>query len=202
MRFSSLRAALALGLASAVGLVCSVSWAGNDASAVQSDTAQPAVWTPKQLHFVFQGFTAKYSCQGLQDKVRKALLELGARKDLRVEEGACWRPAGGPEPFPNVNVKMSVLEPVSGGSAPLEANPVSAHWRRVDVKLDQDPLWAAGDCELLEQIKHSVLPLFATRDVDYRSSCVPHQVAPGGTWLHAQVLIPDQKDKLGAVVPK
>jgi hypothetical protein len=51
------------------------------------------------------------------------------------------------------------------------------------LRLDRDPLWLAEYCELVEQIKHSFLPLFTTRNVDYHSNCVAHQVSRGGTWL-------------------
>jgi hypothetical protein len=123
--------------------------------------------------------------------VSEPLLQLGARKDLRVEEGACERPGGGPEPFPNVNVTMNVLGLGESRAADHGGEVVPAHWRMVDLRLDNDPLWQAEGCELLEQIKHTFLPLFATRKVDYHSECVPHQVAPGGTWLRAEVLVAD-----------
>jgi hypothetical protein len=56
---------------------------------------------------------------------------------------------------------------------------------------------AAGQCELLEQFNRTILPLFTTRNVDVRTSCVPHQLEPLGTKLQAEVLITDQK-KAGA----
>jgi len=172
-------------------LFCSRVSADNEAAAGTDEGAEQAIWTPKDAHFVFQGFTSKYSCDGLQAKVKSALLQLGARKDLRVEEGACERPGGGPEPFPNVNVKMNVLGLGESRAVDHGGEVVPAHWRMVDLRLDKDPLWQAEDCELLEQIKHTFLPLFATRKVDYHSECVPHQVAPGGTWLRAEVLVAD-----------
>jgi hypothetical protein len=51
----------------------------------------------------------------------------------------------------------------------------------------------AGDCELIEQVKARVLPLFTTRNVDYRSTCVPNQLQIGGTVLKAEVLIADDQ---------
>jgi hypothetical protein len=32
-----------------------------------------------------------------------------------------------------------------------------------------------GDCELVEQFKSSVLPMFSTRNVVNHTTCVPHQ---------------------------
>ena len=57
----------------------------------------------------------------------------------------------------------------------------------IDLQLDKDPLWQAEDCELLEQID-ILLALFATRNVDYHSSCVAGRVVPSGTSLRAEVL--------------
>jgi hypothetical protein len=51
---------------------------------------------------------------------------------------------------------------------------------------------SGGDCELIGQIKQKVLPLFATRNVDYRSTCENHQLVPGGTRLKAEVLVADE----------
>ena len=64
-----------------------------------------AVWVPKHTHFVYQGFTTRYSCDGLRDKVSSMLRKLGAQ-DLEVREQPCTSAGGGPDPFPGVRVKM------------------------------------------------------------------------------------------------
>lgn len=145
-------------------------------------------WTPKEVRFVYQGFTTRYSCDGLRDKVRRALLQLGARPDLTVRQIACSSPAGEPDPFPGVTIKMQVLKPADE-RAMLALQTVPARWKSVDLKLNRDALSEAGDCELIEQIRHSLLPLFATRNVEYSSTCVPHQLSPGGAHLRAEVLV-------------
>src|SRR5690349_4550812 len=79
-----------LALRMSVGLTAAVAAAFlSSAWAAQTTTEQSAVWTPKQVTFVYQGFTTRYSCDGLRDKLRDLLLKLGARKDLQVEETAC-----------------------------------------------------------------------------------------------------------------
>jgi len=154
--------------------------------------AESAVWTPRELSFVYQGFTTRYSCDGLRDKVRSVLLKLGAREDLQVSESPCLS-LGMPDPFPGVRIKMSVLQPGADKSATAETQSVPAHWETVDLTPGHDAVRAAGDCELFEQVKQSILPLFATRNVEYSSSCVPHQLQIGATRLRAEVLVPDQK---------
>ena len=43
----------------------------------------PAVWKEQHLKFFYMGRTSRYSCDGLRDKVRAMLLDLGARRDIR-----------------------------------------------------------------------------------------------------------------------
>lgn len=161
------------------------------AESTVAPAAETAVWTPKELTFVFQGFTAHYSCDGLLDKIRHVVGELGARSDFQLSYYGCSGSYGRPDPFPGVRIRMHVLQPAGANDKSAEA--IGAHWRRVDLHLDKDPVWEAGDCELLEQVKQKILPLFATRNVDFASNCVPHQ-AYLGTRLAAELLFPDQKD--------
>lgn len=164
--------------------------AGGAGVAAEPRAPEAAVWAPKEARFIFQGFTAHYSCDGLADKVRKALLELGARPDLTVRPVPCGSPFGRPDPFPGVTIRMQVLVPLDSKAAPAGAPPVPSHWKTVDLRLDRDPVFAAGDCELIEQIKHSLLPLFTTRNVEYTSNCIPNQLEVGGTRLSTDVLVP------------
>ena len=171
---------------------CMPAWADT-----QNETAAPvsAVWTPKELRFTYMGFTSRYSCDGLRDKIRVALLKLGARNDLQIRETPCSGGLGRPTIFPGVYVKMNVLQPASGPTAQgdaADAKPVSAHWEKKDLATERDVVLQAGDCELLEQIKQSILPAFTTRNVEYHSTCVPHQLSIGATTLTAEVLVADQ----------
>ncbi len=164
------------------------------------DAAQPAVWTTKKLDFVFQGFTAKYSCDGLKDKVTRALLQLGSqKKDLKVREMGCVNGFGRPDPFPGVSIKMSVLQPASG-STDSSQPPVAAHWKPVKINLRDinDYPNDSGECELYEQIREKVVPLFSTRNVDLSGICVPHQESAAGPTLKLEVLQADAKDTRSA----
>jgi hypothetical protein len=148
---------------------------------------------PKHVQFIYQGFTTRYSCDGLRDEVRSMLEKLGA-KDLKVREMACTR-ASGPEPFPGVIVNMQVLVPASSAEASKVKSPgpaVQAHWKNVVLMPQNAPYNEQGNCELIEQFKETFLPLFSTRDVKYGSTCIPHQITLG-THLSAQVLVPAAK---------
>jgi hypothetical protein len=176
---------------------CLAVWAGAPAWAeppAAGSGGETAVWTPKELRFTYMGFTSHYSCDGLRDKISSTLLKFGARKDLVVNEISCGAGMGRPSPFPAVSIKMNVLTPAPDKTDPnaAAATPtVTTHWKLVDLAASRDPLDVAGDCELIEQIKQRILPLFTARDVEYKSSCVPNQLQLGSTQLKAQFLVAD-----------
>ena len=163
------------------------------AAPVESAPPTWAVWTPKELRFVYLGFTSHYSCDGLADKMRAIVRQLGARSDLKIREVPCSGQLGRPTEFPGVTVNMNVLVPWDAASANAAATPVPAHWKLVEISTERDPLREAGDCELIEQVKSRVLPLFTTRNVEYHSTCIPNQLQIGGTQLKAEVLIADDQ---------
>jgi hypothetical protein len=179
---------------------CALSTAALAAEAGQAttDEGQSAVWTQKEVTFVYLGMTTKYSCDGLRDKVRGVLLDLGAdKKDLVVRETGCSSSFGRPDPFPGVKVKMNVLEPAGGGGGDKQPA-VDAHWRPVDLKLRDSYSTDSGECELVEQIRSKLVPLFATRNVDLQTTCIPHQASASRPILRLEVLTPDKKDEQAA----
>jgi hypothetical protein len=175
------------GLAAVAALTCASAWANPQSEPSAGSGRESAVWTPKELNFLYQGFTTTYSCDGLQEKMKRVLITLGARPDIQVRGFGCM----GPDPVAGVRIKMNVLQPAGqqGGQ------PVPARWKMVDLLTDydnRDPVAAAGDCELIGQIKEKILPLFATRHVDYSSTCEWRHLLVGATRLKAEVLVADQ----------
>ena len=147
-----------------------------------------AAWVPRQVHYVYQGFTTRYSCDGLRDKIHELLWKLGARQ-LKVLEDPCSSSPGRPDPFPRVRVKMQVLVPAAkaGKGAPR----VQAHWQPVVLSPSDTGYDLGGNCELIEQFHHTFLPLFSTRNTHYHATCIPHQ-ATLGAYLRTEVLMPDR----------
>jgi hypothetical protein len=174
-------------------------WAAENAPAPAGEP-QSAVWTEKELTFVYQGFTTRYSCDGLRDKVRSVLLDLGAeKKGLKVMELGCSSPSGRPDPFPGVRVKMRVLQPADSPEAAKAADPtpVAAHWKPVDLKLRDNFTTDSGECELVEQIRQKIVPSFAARNVDLQTTCIPHQATATRPILKMEVLVPDDVKQEG-----
>ena len=156
-------------------------------AAAQDDVA--AVWVPKHVQVVYQGFTTHYSCDGLQDRIRTLLEKLGAH-DLKVRQFGCVR-LSGPTLFPGVRVDMRVLVPQSSAEAAKDkdtSSAVQAQWSNVVLMPENASYDEQGECELIEQFKETFLPLFSIRNVKYASTCVPHEITLG-THLSAEVLM-------------
>lgn len=161
--------------------------AGASAPLAAADSGEgAAVWVPKELNFRYVGFTTKYSCDGLRDRMRNILLKLGARDDLKVTGYGCIA-VNTPETTPGVRIAMHVLQP-AGATA---GQTVAAHWKTVDLLADRNLVDAGLDCELVAQLDRDVLPLFATRHVDYSAACSVNTPLVGGTKLKADVLVAD-----------
>ncbi len=164
--------------------------AGPGSPSTPTATSTSATWSPRKLNFTYQGFTASYSCDGLQDEMKAILQRLGASKDLIVKSRGCTR-FQGPESFPGVEATFSVLEPAEGAD-PGAANSqnVAAHWDKVTLDSDTPGRSNDGQCELIEQVKKYVLPLFKTRNLTYSSDCFPHADSLSGARLSVEVLRP------------
>ncbi len=147
--------------------------AASDASQSASQ-ATPATWQKHQYSFAYLGFTSTYSCDGLADKLKKLLLAAGARPDAKSQPGACASGFGRPDKFARADLTFYTL-----GTAPAAADPsskaVEGTWRTVALS-DRSPReLRVGDCELVEQFRNQVLPMFTTRNVEDHTTCVPYQ---------------------------
>ena len=137
-----------------------------------------AKWVARKLHFMYSPVsptftTTVYSCDGLENQMTSILRKLGASSDLSIRATGCVR-ASGPESFPGVDATFSVLEPATGGEHGSEGSSnVAAQWEKVTFD-------SGASCQLFEQVKRNVLPLFATRNAT--SAC--------GTPFTAEVLRP------------
>ena len=134
----------------------------------------PGVWQKHVYSFQFMGFTTTYSCDGLADKVKVLLLAAGARSDSKSQPGVCSRGWGLPDKFAQANLTFYTLVP-AGGDSSADGTPVNGTWRPVRFAVRSPRELAPGDCELIEQFRTMVLPMFATRNIDSHTTCVPHQ---------------------------
>ena len=145
------------------------------ADAADEPSAQErGVWQKHEYSFAYLGFTSSYSCDGLADKIKLLLIAAGARQDAKSRAGACAGGFGRPDKFARANLTFYTLLP-SVADSPSGAKQTDGTWRSVSFA-DRSPReLSTGDCELVEQFRNNVLPMFTTRNVDNRTTCVPHQ---------------------------
>jgi hypothetical protein len=158
-----------------------------------ADPGQGA-WQKHEYSFQFLGFTTTYSCEGLAGKLRVLLIAAGARADAKSTSGACTRGYGTPDKFARANLTFYTLSPLGNAE---NGSPINGVWRSVLIA-DRSPReLALGDCELVEQFRDKVLPMFTTRNVDNRMTCVPNQLSGSVINLKFEVFtgLPAAKNK-------
>ncbi|MEP6549089.1 MAG: hypothetical protein ABJD53_16650 [Gammaproteobacteria bacterium] len=147
------------------------------ASAAAAPTGAPpdqGIWQKHEYSFAFMGFTTTYSCDGLADKIKVLLIAAGARPDAKSRAGACASGFGRPDKFARASLIFYSLAPAAT-AASTDSKPVAAAWRSVTFAYRSPRELTTGDCELVEQFRNNVLPMFTTRNIDNRTTCVPHQ---------------------------
>jgi hypothetical protein len=147
------------------------------------------VWQKHEYSFVFMGFTSTYSCDGLADKIKVLLIAAGARRDSKSQPGACASGFGRPDKFARATLTFYTLAP-AGADAPAGVKPVDAVWRPVALSPRTPRELNIGDCELVEQFRHNVLPMFTTRNIEDHVTCVPHQNSGSNIDLRFESLAP------------
>jgi hypothetical protein len=155
-------------------LICGLSMTAFAAESAAGD-AEPGVWQRHEYSFQFLGFTTTYSCDGLASKLKVLLIAAGARADAKSTSEACARGYGTPDKFARARLTFYTLAPV--GNAQNAGPSINGAWHLV-VFADRSPREVAlGDCELIEEFRDKVLPMFTTRNIDSRLTCVPNQLS-------------------------
>jgi hypothetical protein len=157
------------------GVVC----APPSNSAAADGTATPPAdivngsWRHRQMTFNYFGITSLYTCDGLEDQVRQILLHLGARNDAKVYASGCPGPYNAPSRTAWVKADFYTLAPAADAAG---SGTVKANWTAVEVTPRRPAFMGDGDCELMQAMKDLIMKNFSLRNVEYRTSCVPHEV--------------------------
>jgi len=194
----------------ALGLVA----AAQEAAPAPAATVN-AVWVERKVNFTYMPLTSYYSCDGLRDKVRWILRQLGARPGFTVRSRGCIEVTG-PELFPGVEIvaalpaeatpellqqladdasKRQLAARATGKPDPvIEATAqFPARIKRVEFRSGTTTLsdLQDGDCELMEQlVRNDVFGKLGARVVDAQTHCVPRQVTLGAVRMAVEVLEP------------
>lgn len=133
---------------------------------------QPAVWQPHHAQFEYFGLTARYTCDGLESKVRQILTYLGARSDVYVQATGCPRGPLSISRTAFVRVDFSTLIAAPEDSGANAAETVPAVWTALQLKAQRPFFMGDGDCELIDHMKKLLTDNFSWRgQLAYRTSC-------------------------------
>lgn len=146
-----------------------------------------ANWQKHEIEFTYMGFTTRYSCDGLRDKMKLLLRHAGARPDYQVTTRACTDLPGRVEPFPRVRLVFHAAA-VPAADAKEVGEAVLARWKAVGFARNEPRGLDTGDCELVEQFRDRVLPAFTTRNQVSDIRCIPHQLSGTDFRLSYEVL--------------
>jgi hypothetical protein len=152
-----------------------------------------AVWKEQRLDFSYMGRTARYSCEGLRDKMRSLLLDLGARRDLKVSLLGCDESAPLRHGYlgPRLSIVFSSLALPDAAAKPLrpgDLSAVQARYESFTLTSDAFRNYTVGDCELVEEFTRQILPKFATKDVKQDITCVPYQASGSRFFVRGEIL--------------
>jgi hypothetical protein len=164
-------------------------------AAAGTDVGNPvlAVWKEQRLDFAYMGRTARYTCEGLRDKMRSLLLDLGARRDLKVSLLACDESAPlrrgylGPRlsiVFSSPALPDSAVQPAHAG----DLTAVNARYESFTLTSDAFRNYGIGDCELVEEFARQILPRLSTKDVKQDITCVPYQASGSRFFVRGEIL--------------
>lgn len=173
-----------------VGLMFSLPlWAAGEAGG----DPVPAVWKEQRLDFSYMGRTARYSCEGLREKMRSLLLDLGARRDLKVSLLGCNESAPLRHGYLGPRLSIVFSSPALPDAAALrlhagDLSAVEARYESFTLTSDAFRNYGVGDCELVEEFARQILPKFATKDVKQDITCVPYQASGSRFFVRGEIL--------------
>jgi hypothetical protein len=152
-----------------------------------------AVWREQHLDFFYMGRTSRYSCDGLRDKVRAMLLDLGARRDVKIAAIGC-EDSGRMRvnsAAPSLNITFSAPALPDPSAKPLHEGDLAATDARFEsftIASDAFRNLGFGDCELVQEFSRQILPKLVTRALKRDITCVPNQ-ANGSRFLVRGVIL-------------
>jgi hypothetical protein len=161
-----------------------------------AETGDPvaAVWKEQRITFTYMGRTSRYSCDGLRDKMSALLMDLGARRDMKITPIGCSedRPStrtGWLSPklalvFATPALPDSAVQPLHAG----DLSAVDARFEPFMLTSDAFRNLSVADCELVEEFARQILPKLAAREVKSDITCVPYQESGSRFLVRGQVL--------------
>lgn len=166
-----------------------------------------ATWKTQEIRYSYSGFTTAYNCDAAEDRLKAILRALGAHEQTRVSATGC----NFNRPSRNFFITITTATPVPLAEAPSKSQadaskeellkrlgvPAAqldqtfpAEWKTVELSRDRKLDLEAGDCELMDGLKRSVLPKLGVKIISDRVQCIPRQVGIQTPELTVSALVP------------
>jgi hypothetical protein len=207
MRPAALQTAVYLTVA-ACSFACGAEAAIAPAQAPDAAAGNPraAVWRAQRVEFFYVGRTSRYSCDGLRDKVRAMLIDLGARRDLTVVASGCPGYDGPSGNGTGLRLKIEFSSPAlpTAATRPLrdgDLAAVDARFQSFRIANDAFRNMGIGDCELVQQFAQQLLSKLTVRDVHQDIVCVPYQPNASRFLVSGEILKPLPPEETRALRP-
>ncbi len=160
-------------------------------AATAAERPMPAVWTAHTLIVDLRNLPQHYSCDELWYKFKAVLLTLGARSDMKILPYRCERSPGSTVYSPKVQLEFSSPRAVSAKDA--QWADMQALSKSIRLEPGSPDRIDAKDCDLLAQIKSTLLPYLGDAVTGFNLACQAPQSAEPLFGLTITALIPVSK---------
>jgi hypothetical protein len=158
------------------------------AGAATAEHSQPAIWAAHSVIVDLRNLPQRYTCDELWYKFKGVLTTLGARPDMKIIPYRCERALGAGGYSPKVQLDFAV---------PRLVNDKNARWADMQVSRKSIRLEAgtpgridAHDCELLNQIRSTLLHYLGATVTEFNLACQAPQSLQSPFGITVTALIP------------
>ena len=179
-----------IGLGVLVSVLLAAPVFGENSLPPPSEGAVASVWKLQKVEFHYFGRTSRYSCDGMSDKVRMLMTQMGVRRDMKLRTNGCEIGTIRLEGIgPGLSLEFWTPIPApEKAAAGADTKFINARYESFTFHQDAFRNLDIGDCELVEEFVRQVMPKFTTRAVAQNISCIPYQAMGGSYRVSGEVL--------------
>lgn len=135
-----------------------------------------AQWQVYQVRYFYDNDYSHYTCDGIRLKLKRLLMLLGARNDVRVEspcpnEGRNLRSRYVRRLQRSHSIQLAFAMPVPADKTDISREIIPAEWQETRIVGNLSRYLDAADCELLARFQRQVLPYLRVRSDSINLHC-------------------------------
>lgn len=160
--------------------------------------AATAKWMPHDIIVGLRDLPKRYSCNDLWYRLRDVLLAIGARADIQILPYRCEAALGANGRSPKIHLQFETLKMMHGTQ--VNDSDSRAVIQTVHLAAGEPHSLDQGDCELLRQLKDTLLISLNLRIVDFNLACSVPQNVHAHFGISVQAVLPSDKAPLHAAL--